>query len=52
MTDEFYEAFERFCIIAESEGDWVAVYIVQKMYGAGIAQKIIERYIEKGKRNG
>lgn len=50
MSDEYYEAFERFCIVAESEGDTEAYEVVKKFHGIKIATEIYQKYHKEGDR--
>lgn len=49
MTEEFYEAFERFCIMTENQDvdDITALKYVQSKYGREIAVQIWERYCKE-----
>ena len=51
MTDEFYEAFERFCIMAENKdvGDIDALKYVQEKYGRAVAVEIWKKYCKGSK---
>ena len=44
MTDLFYEAFERFCIMSETTGDVRALTYIETKYSKEVAVEIWEKY--------
>lgn len=44
VTDLFYEAFERFCIMSETTGDVRALKYIESKYGKEVAVEIWEKY--------